>query len=824
MSRVLYENECHKTIATTSFPKTYHSVDSKLITTGKIPKSEKAILINFWEGDVVGYNQDYYKIVSDTVDDDNKTPYKPIQKKVNGNIEIHLKIRLLVDKNNTTGKISDNYSRIVNQDQVSSITKKEKERIRSVEMNLIKYNSSIFNASYMDEYCTRKWKNTQYRAHHPPCLLSLPETMRFLEANSIRPDKLIYLGYYIRQTHSSELQLFNITSNPFLYITPEWQLFKYDTAWSISNRNRLTIDPTQKKYAWIYSYLHEKNRFYIPCKDIEVDYNKQQFKINGNTPMALLSNDILKEKTIDGVKYYTTEYLMKFEKELGDQIVELFNDQTISLGISVAEIDQFIYEFETELNSNGLRFRFTLNQTQRKTVHISLTKRFAIITGFPGAGKSTILECVLYIRARINKIDNISISAPTGLAFKNIYDKLSRVTVRGEKIKLDDSASGTTHKCVYVNFPNICKNHKKERERERESEQKLTKDIIEYHMLRKYRENESGMTELNVMVIDEVSMLDIFIFKHVLDYCKIFGCQLILIGDSNQLPSVGPGSVLKSITESGIFEDNIMELNQICRQSTGALLNGILKMASGQVIGITDFDESSLYFCPIKKYEGDLFVPRLFELFEAHSLTKENTKVICYNSNPNKPINTSNLNIVLQSRYNPTGIVISSPYEGSSGDDKKKRFRLGDSIMFNQNSIQSDVGGNEIYRVNGDEAIIISIPSDSSNFVNIRYTTDSESSFTQISTNTLYGDYILSYALTVHKSQGSQYKNIVFIPGMNYYYIKKEVIFTAISRAKEKCFVLADMVKFKDAQTHISEKPTIFMSEFIKTKFTPMNI
>lgn len=799
MAQVYYERKFHPIVSTTSKSKDHYLVNPNSTPSGKIPKSDQAVLCMYREGDIVKYEEDFYKIVRSS---EEIKPHEPIAKNTDGRIEIHYKVRLLVDKNNITGEIENNKSVEVNQDLLICVLKTDKERIQRIEFNLIRYNSSIFNTSYSSKGI-RIWTNPQFDTNYPPRLLSLPETMKLLEDTSIRANKLIELGSHIRQTHSSELQLFNVLSNPFRYITPEWQLFNFDAAWYIACKYHLRISSEEKMEAFTYSLAHEENSFYILSDRIVKKYSISQHKIHGNNQRPLLLNSILVKKTIDGVEYYTTSLLMNIERELSDLIVDLFHEKPISLGISEEKIDELIHDFENEPG------RFTLNHQQRAAVKNCLCNRLSITIGYPGTGKSTIMECLFYIRARINKIDNISISAPTGIAYKNIFDKLKEIKIGERTVKLDNSASGTVHKCVYVNYPNILNSINRKIKVH-------TKDIIDYRVHREQKEKITGMTELESIGIDEISMLDIFIFKRVLLFCKRLGCQLILIGDSNQLTSVGPGAVLKSILESGIFDDNIVKLNKICRQNTGALLNGILNMANGKILGESDFDEVSLYFRPMREYQGDRFNNRKFcELFEQHSLSKENTKVICFHSDPKMPINTVALNTVLQERYNPTGKVIPSPFEGSS-KDKPFRFRVGDTILLTQNGEQENDKREKQYRVNGDEAIILNISPDG--FINIQYMTDNPTSSTQIPISILYGDYILSYALTVHKSQGSQYDNIVFLPSDSKY-VKKELVYTAISRAKQKCIVLANMDKFKCAQTKITNKPTIFMKEFITTEF-----
>ena len=139
----------------------------------------------------------------------------------------------------------------------------------------------------------------------------------------------------------------------------------------------------------------------------------------------------------------------------------------------------------------------------------------------------------------------------------------------------------------------------------------------------------------------------------------------------------------------------------------------------------------------------------------------------------------------------------------------KFEFRVGDRIILTTNESQSDIYHKEHYRVNGDEAEITRIEKD---IVYIKYFGSTEHF---ISINSLYLSYQLSYALSVHKSQGSQYDNVVFILD-NIYNIDKPVIFTAISRAKERCFVISEMDKFTKAQKIVNEKPSLFMKEFLE--------
>ena len=153
----------------------------------------------------------------------------------------------------------------------------------------------------------------------------------------------------------------------------------------------------------------------------------------------------------------------------------------------------------------------------------------------------------------------------------------------------------------------------------------------------------------------------------------------------------------------------------------------------------------------------------------------------------------------------------------------EKRCKIKDHIILKHNETQItknfDIKTNEYinikeYRANGDEAVIMKY-NEEKQTVTLWYkgTDDSE---TEISVKDLYEFYDLSYALTIHKSQGSQYDNIIFLID-DIYYLTKPVIFTGISRAKERCFIISDMPDFIEVQKKEEEKISVFLQEFLET-------
>ena len=122
------------------------------------------------------------------------------------------------------------------------------------------------------------------------------------------------------------------------------------------------------------------------------------------------------------------------------------------------------------------------------------------------------------------------------------------------------------------------------------------------------------------------------------------------------------------------------------------------------------------------------------------------------------------------------------------------------------------------YRANGDEARIISCDYEE-DIVDIQYLEDGDTEFTnKITISELHELYVLSNALTVHKSQGSQYKNIIFMMGTSFRLTKK-LLFTAISRAQEKCFIISEPTELVTAQLQNSSNISLFLREFIEYQF-----
>ena len=765
MSRIYFENRFINTIPMNPTSPTHY-----LIEGGRKILRNNCITISFSKNEIVRYNEGYGKIIGEN----------PI---IDGTI-IKYYIRDLLT-NDPIKDMDIYYSTIIlSEDKIDKVNKVDQHKIITAAKHIKSYNNTkIINDTTLS------------------FVLDI-----IVEKIGIRSNKLLDLKSRIINTKNTNLNVENIIQNPFLYIQEDWELFNFDKAIKIDELYKLNTPDNIKIDAWVYSFIHSRNTFYIPVKDFDINYLKNQYTIYKNSKVVsrqtLIDKKILVLKKIKHYEYITTQYLINLEKKIGDEFVSLFHDEKHKLIDEITyeevieeKIDEYINAFENEGSIP------TLKPLQRLAVKNSLTKKLSIITGFPGTGKTTIVECIIWIRKKLGLDKNISICAPTGLAFKNMQSKI-------KQFGLNKDASGTLHKVIYSSFPYIANpNSKTDSEFDSDSD------------------SDSEMKTVDAMFIDEVSMVDIFMFIEIIYWAKIYRFQLILIGDKNQLPSIGPGKILNSIIQSGLFNDNIIQLTEICRQENGALLDSIRKMATGNdyknIIQQRDFDNETLLFRPIRYYKDGNIIKEesILKLIDDYNLNTYNSKFLCYNSDPTKPINVTTINSILQNKFNPDSLVkIKCP------SWKTISFKEKDHIILKHNETQTsrifDKKKNEYiskkeYRANGDEAVIMRYDEEKQTV--ILWYKDTDDSETEISVKDLYELYDLSYALTIHKSQGSQYDNIIFLID-NIYNLTKPVIFTGISRAKERCFIISDMPDFIEVQKREEEKISVFLQEFLETE------
>lgn len=630
-------------------------------------------------------------------------------------------------------------------------------------------------------------------------------------------DKIIQT---IEKYHDSSLELYNLTINPFDFIKEEFQLITFEKAEKISKEYKLDIPFEIKCVKWCYDLLRKLNTFYINSRSFY--WNFETFcKNNAKNHKNYIDvvNELMINKKIVNSPCKTTNYLITLEKKMSDSMMELFYEKIYAIqetlildGISSFELLECI----------------ELTMEQKTAVIKSITNKFNIILGFPGTGKSTIVKCILYVLNiiydrrgdirgdirgdRQDEIDcekrvtscleeplyssvidcskypnykNISLLGPTGLSYVGLAAKCAPSIN-----KFNKTISGTCHRIIYNIYPKI----KKIMEKKRDVLTEVDSDLVDI------------IPEL--IIVDESSMVDSYMFNDILEWCNYFKCRLLLLGDENQLPSIGPGQVLEDLIYTNIFSDT--KLTEI-KRNNGSLMTNIKKMTN-DTLTRDDFVDDSFTFIDIDELLVNdlLHYPSIQQLIQTRCFTKDNSKFLSYFKNDKYNCNVINLNNILQSVFNPSGIS----YQSKNKFGEKFAFKKGDIII----RIENDYKNGDI-RANGEQAVIVNRDVSTGAIV-IKYMEDN-SKYVHVDIETLYAEFMLAYALTVHKSQGSQYDFVIIFIDKDQNIWDKKALYTAISRAQKGCVVIGKMKDFiKIQENKGQDKYSLFMKESDKYDFS----
>lgn len=382
-------------------------------------------------------------------------------------------------------------------------------------------------------------------------------------------------------------------------------------------------------------------------------------------------------------------------------------------------------------------------ELQRTAVTEAASKGLLVLTGGPGTGKTTTLNAIIKI-LKMNG-EKVFLAAPTGRAAQ----RMSEVT--GEEAK-------TIHRLLEVSWDN----------RDRPV----------------FKRNEANPLRCDALIIDEVSMVDSALFFSVMQAVPM-GCRIILVGDSDQLPSVGAGNVLGDLIES--YAVPVVQLNEIFRQSMKSLIvTNAHRIVKGEM---PILNETKKDFFFMRRINKELIAKTIIELCKTRLPQSygfsplDDIQVLC----PGKKgvLGTYDLNERLQAALNPADELKPELVFNN------KTFRCGDKVMQIKNNYDipwtRDDGemGEGIF--NGDVGILTSV-NKSSKTVEVRF---------DDKTAKYHGDDLLNlelaYAATVHKSQGNEF-NAVVIPmhkgAPQLYY--RNLLYTAVTRAKNLLILVGD--------------------------------
>ena len=412
------------------------------------------------------------------------------------------------------------------------------------------------------------------------------------------------------------------------------------------------------------------------------------------------------------------------------------------------DVDSLVLDVERKL---GLKYA----EGQLEAVHIAATRRVMVLTGGPGTGKTTSLRGILEL------FDNMRLKtllcAPTGRAAK----RMSELTGR-------DGAM-TIHRALGAGMGD-------------EGELVFERD-------------EENPLKVDAVVVDEASMLDLPL-AHALLTALPLDCRLVLVGDANQLPSVGPGNVFSDIVKSGAVP--VVRLTEIFRQAReSAIIRAAHAVNNGEMPDLSQRG-SDMFF--LKRSGAEAISDTIAELVSQRlpvNMGIPPSQIQVLTPSRKNTAGTAAMNTLLQSVLNPPG---SQSDAGHVARREKQYgnhlFREGDKVMQIRNDYDiiwrdlSGAAGAGVY--NGDLGVISEIDF-SAEMITVDFEDKTvEYMFEQLS------DLELAYAVTVHKSQGSEYRAVVLAlpPGASRLAVRA-VLYTAITRARELLIIVGESGVFE---------------------------
>ena len=495
---------------------------------------------------------------------------------------------------------------------------------------------------------------------------------------------------------------------------------------------------------------------------------KESTEKSGNTYTikGTLINSLEKLLKIENEIELIDSILLKLEFEFYIKQFVYNNEQCIMLtryyNIEKAIADKLLYlqaskndtqiNIENEINEYERINKIKLHEKQRKAVEVAVNSGVSVVTGGPGTGKTTIVKCILYCLELQRK--SVLLLAPTGRAAK----RLSESTRQEAK---------TIHRALDLDFKNGNGAF--------------------------FTKNENDPLKQDVIIVDEMSMVDAMLMNSLLKAIKT-GAQLILVGDKDQLPSVGAGNVLADILASEKI--NTVQLTEIYRQSNQSYIITNAHLINNGKMPILDNSSNDFFFENKLDPEEMLYTCVNLVTLRLPKFTKQEASKIQVLAPLKAGVcGVDNLNKELQKIINPS----------KSGQSEivleHTTFRIGDKVMQIVNNYEQE--WEKVNEFNQIEKGVGVFNGDIGNiyFINAQtgeVTVDFEDGRRAIYPKTEINQLVLSYAITIHKSQGSEF-DVVVIPIISgaSMILTRNLLYTAITRAKKMVVLVGSKYNIK---------------------------
>jgi exodeoxyribonuclease V alpha subunit len=410
--------------------------------------------------------------------------------------------------------------------------------------------------------------------------------------------------------------------------------------------------------------------------------------------------------------------------------------------LALMEYDTFDLDMERELEAFEKKYRIVLDNVQKEAVIQSMRNGIVVITGGPGTGKTTTIKAIIDIFEE--KGLKVALAAPTGRAAKRMAQACGR-------------EASTIHRLLEFSYQ-------------------------EEEHVSAFGRDEDNPLDCEVLIIDEVSMVDILLMHHLLKAVRP-GTRLVMVGDVDQLPSVGAGNVLRDIITSGVVR--VVRLKTIFRQQgESSIVVNAHRINEGRY-PVTNARDGDFFF--IEKKDMQQALDTIIDLCKSRLPKYDGynpmTDIQVLSPMRKGPVGVDNLNLRLRESLNPP----------SRGKGEKKSgscvFRVGDKVMQIRNNYSMKWeaplpgGGTEEGEgvFNGDLGIIESLDEEEGQLV-VVFDDDKRVTYRFNQLDELEP----AYAVTVHKSQGSEFPVVVMPvfwgPPM---LVTRNLLYTALTRAKK---------------------------------------
>ncbi|MCR5610669.1 MAG: ATP-dependent RecD-like DNA helicase [Clostridiales bacterium] len=440
----------------------------------------------------------------------------------------------------------------------------------------------------------------------------------------------------------------------------------------------------------------------------------------------IMSGELI-EKHIDGEDMLFLSYLYSHELDSAVGLFDIMNNARVIR----------LFDLDGEIDSLEKKYGVELDEVQREAVRKAFTDGVLVITGGPGTGKTTILRFIIEILERLEL--KYELAAPTGRAAKRITDTTGREARTIHRLLGYGGQGGET-----------------------------------------FRMDESNTLKADAVIIDEMSMVDISLF-HSLVKAISEGTRLIMVGDFDQLPSVGPGNVLRDLILSDTLP--VVRLTVIHRQAGRSMIVlNAHRINSGRLPVLSE-TEDDFQFISIPDMEMSLeYVVKLGR--ELSEKGESDFQILA----PMKAniIGVNNLNLKLQEAINPPAADKRQILLGESNV-----LRVGDRVMQTRNNydiewkrLRTAEEGSGVY--NGDIGTVMDIDA-SGNVIRILFDDERMVSFGREELE----DIELAYAVSVHKSQGSEFSTVIIplVYGPRVL-MNRNILYTAVTRARNRVVIV----------------------------------